>query len=354
MINARSPYIIEIDELNQTGSKINIYLWNGTGSAPAQPQYTLSKPIPASNNTQTTYDVSPYIREYITFASFPNVYNSISNTNTSQWCNVKIERFKLVGGVYSLVSDFTTKAFDGYGFYLDGSNPQDSEVKLREATYYYLYDSTATLSTDTLKRAGQITIDGVQDWYVQYTNLNSGLVQQAVFVDSRVKNVYRVYPTWYADGNKVELFSDTNVLQWTGYFRPITECKYTPVVIDFINKYGAWSREFFFKASFDTFETDSKKYNLLQSDLVNYDELEGQRRQFNTNGKESIRVNTGWVYEDWNNVLKEIMLSERILIDNKPATIKTTSTEFNKNINMNLINYTLEFEFAYNSINNVV
>ena len=47
---SRSPYIFEVDDATQTGSKIELYLWN-TGSQPASPQYTLSKLIPASNNT---------------------------------------------------------------------------------------------------------------------------------------------------------------------------------------------------------------------------------------------------------------------------------------------------------------
>jgi hypothetical protein len=48
------------------------------------------------------------------------------------------------------------------------------------------------------------------------------------------------------------------------------------------------------------------------------------------------------------------MLSERILINNYPATLKTQSTELFKNINQKTINYQLEFEFAYNVINNVI
>ena len=42
---ARSPHIIEIAETGQTGSKIELFLWN-TGSQPTDPQYILSKRIP--------------------------------------------------------------------------------------------------------------------------------------------------------------------------------------------------------------------------------------------------------------------------------------------------------------------
>ena len=40
-INARSPYIIEIDEALQIETKIEIFLWNGTGTVPAAAAYVL-------------------------------------------------------------------------------------------------------------------------------------------------------------------------------------------------------------------------------------------------------------------------------------------------------------------------
>jgi hypothetical protein len=39
-INARSPYIITINEALQIETKIEIFLWNGTGSVPTAPLLT--------------------------------------------------------------------------------------------------------------------------------------------------------------------------------------------------------------------------------------------------------------------------------------------------------------------------
>ena len=69
---SRSPYIIEIDEPLQTGSKIELFLWN-TGSVPASPQYTLDKLIPASNSTATYYNISPYVREYFDLTKWSDI-----------------------------------------------------------------------------------------------------------------------------------------------------------------------------------------------------------------------------------------------------------------------------------------
>ena len=51
---ARSPYIVEIAETGQEGSKVELFLWNA-GGQPSTPQYTLSKLIPASNKIETYY-----------------------------------------------------------------------------------------------------------------------------------------------------------------------------------------------------------------------------------------------------------------------------------------------------------
>jgi hypothetical protein len=48
------------------------------------------------------------------------------------------------------------------------------------------------------------------------------------------------------------------------------------------------------------------------------------------------------------------MLSEKVLIDGYPCKLKTKSTELFKHINTKMINYSLEFEFNYNLINDVV
>jgi hypothetical protein len=48
------------------------------------------------------------------------------------------------------------------------------------------------------------------------------------------------------------------------------------------------------------------------------------------------------------------MLSERILIDEKAAKLNTKSVDLKKSINSNMINYEMEFEFAFDTINSVV
>jgi len=352
-IFTRSPYIIRIAESGQNGSKVELFISNTT-TFTGTPQYTLSKLIPASNNIETLYDISSYIQEYISHDACSTSGDSQVVTPTNQYANVRVKRYKLVGSTYSATAtdaQVDYKAFNGYGYYEDNVNFDLGDYGLNGfPSHYYL----------PTQYAGKIRINVGANFTVRYTNLVTNV--QTTLVLGATANVFdipRVRTANVNDGNTVEILNASSVSQEAYTFLPIEECKYTPVIIDFVNRYGAWQREFFFKASNDNFSVENTEYNLMQtftttSGVTTYNALEGQRETFNTNGKKSIKVNTGWVYENWKDVLKEIMLSERILINDKPAKINTKSTELFKSINTKQINYTLDFEFTYDVINSVI
>ena len=340
-IFARSPYLIRIAEGGQSGSKVELFLANGsfTGS----PQYTLSKLIPASGNIETLYDISPYIREYIRFASCSAGGNAAATNPITERVNVRVKRYKLVTSTYTLLDTTDYIAFDGSTYYESGYNFDLGDYGLDAGSYYY----------NPTSDAGKIRVTTGASFTARYTNLSTAVVT-SLAVASSTFDIPRVRTANVNEGNKVEILNGASAVQATWYFYPLEECKYTPVIIDFVNKYGAWQREFFFKASTDNFSVENTEYNLLQTNSYNYNTLEGQRKVFNANGKKSIKVNTGWVAEAWSEVLKQIMLSERILIDSKPAKINSKSTELFKHINTKQINYSLDFEFAYDVINSVI
>lgn len=430
-IFVRSPFIISVNEASQIGSKIEIYLWNGTGAAPSTPQYTLSKAIPSSTNSNTEYDISPYVREYLSHsapqAPAVGTFTSLAST---QWCNVKVQAFKLIGTTYTLVATHERYAFDGYSFYESGYNLDHGRFLLEQKEYFYNEDAayagevsaylninefvryvdestTTTITGVTLNinGLGEVTTLTKTGRYIllpgellRFTYVNV-LGQSRTWVGTVLTCVYsagantttitpdfggtpvetdgltltnRVVTTldsayyqvpaskWHTiariSGTKNTLqilaLNYTKLAEWD--FTPICEAKYTPVTIDFINKYGAWQREFFFKASKSTLAIESSDYNVMQSSATSYDVLQGQKRTFNSNARETISVNSGYVNEDFSSNIKQLIMSERVLVDNKPAICKTKSLEIQKNINNHMINYSLEFEFAYNTINNVI
>ena len=344
-IFARSPYLIRIAESGQNGSKVELFLSATTFSG--SPQYTLSKLIPASNDVETLYDISPYIREYISFTTPSEPTTSVTNP-TNERVNVRVKRYKLVGSTYTLLNTVDYIAFDGYTYYETGYNYDLGDYGLEEGNYYYW---------EGHEYAGQIRAITGASFTAKYTSFHPTPTVTSIAISSGTYDIARVLNANLSVGNKVEILNSALAVQKTYYFYPQDECKYTPVRIEFINRYGAWQTEYFFKLSNDTFSFENTEYNLLQTNSYNYSFNEGQRKTFNTNGKKSIKVNTGWVAETWNETLKQIMLSERILIldgSYLPVKINTKSTELFKHINTKQINYSLEFEFAFDVINSVI
>jgi len=342
-IFARSPFIVKIAETTptpQNGSKLELFLYNGS-IVPNLPTYTLSKLIPSPTNIATLYDISPYIREFIKFTSC-SASGNVTTTPGIEKVNVQIKKYRLNGATYTQVgSPLGYVAFDGYTYYEQGANFDLGNIALDEGTYYY----------NPTSDAGKIQFTNAG---ARYRNLTTNAIVTTIAVASTTRDARRVDTTLQQLGNKVEIIDSGNNVLRTFNFLPMDECRYTPVIIDFVNRYGAWQREFFYKASNDTIEVQNTNYNLMQTDSFAFNIFEGQKQTFNTNGSKKIKVNTGWVNESWKEVLKQIMLSEKILIDNKPSKINTKSTELFKKVNTKQINYTLEFEFAFDIINSVI
>lgn len=346
-INARSPYVVTINETGQIETKLQIFLWNGTGSMPASPAYTLSKKIPSSNNPATYYDVSPYIREYIDHDTLQTITNVFTATPSAQWCNVGLKLFKKITTSFVQVGSTQTHfGVDGYGYYEEGYNPALGNYLLSSGTYTYNYDLSGEY--------GWLTLYTGSGNSAKYTNLSTGATTTTGLTNNVWRDIPRVLSTYAAVGNKLEIIDGSAAVLFTATFQPKIECKYTPVQLDFVNKFGAWQREWFFKASNDSLAVENTEYNLMPSRYPNYSTLEGQRQVFNANGKKMIRVNTDWVNESFKEVITQLMLSERILINKMPAKLNTKNTELFKSINTKLINYQLEFEFAYDVINSIV
>jgi hypothetical protein len=77
-------------------------------------------------------------------------------------------------------------------------------------------------------------------------------------------------------------------------------------------------------------------------------------------GSESVVLNTGFVDESYNEVIRQLMLSEQIwmtkLTDEElvlPLKARTQSLQYKKHVNDKLVNYTIEFDMAFDKINNI-
>ena len=358
---ARSPHIIEIAETGQEGSKVELFL--GTDIGTSTPTYTLSKLIPASNKIETYYNISPYIREYFNFTHWQNATGLAYDIDTSTDFEVdyELQKYKLVGGTYTPVGSLIQDSFvDGFGYYEDGYNPSAPSVLLDEGTYLYNYDSTISTGQNNGTWGSfdiQINIGDV----VRYTDLVTGSSFDFTATTAGLKSFARIYLTYAANGNKVEWLAGGTLIKWTAYFKPQCEPKYQPVVVDFVNRYGSWSRIFFQKAKKRSIQVKGNEYKFNPKTLPYVSENIRQNQEFNINGRESIKLNTGWVNDGYAEYLKQMMLSEKLVLcdyenntDYAPVKVKIKSLQKQTGLNDGMMNYTLEFEFAYDMINTVI
>ena len=79
--------------------------------------------------------------------------------------------------------------------------------------------------------------------------------------------------------------------------------------------------------------------------------------RFNVQGRTSVSASSGYIGESENEVIKQLLLSERVwLVDNytyTPINIKTSSMTFKTRQRERLINYDISFEMSYNEVNNI-
>jgi hypothetical protein len=374
---ARTPFLVQVNEAGQTGSKVELFI-SLTSTFPASPTYTLEKNNPSSTNNLTRYNVSPFVREFIsnTYQNIRTLTSPATLTPSGASAYIQIKRYKNVSGTYTLIDTRTYRSFDGYRAYTDSGGlavlPWNNEITTYNSAFplfqypsgmvfYYPQTSSASVPSGLLSPGYFTAFIGISA-YVKYISLANPALTETTNIDA-VNQRYCDLPcvwqspsfpntNYYAGGNIVEFYSPSDVLLQSFTFKPLAECRYTPVTIDFINKSGGWQRVFFFKASIDKITTTSEDYNFLTAvPTVNqWTVSDGQTRQMNRNARRKITVNSGSVDENFKFIIEQLMLSERIMVNNLPAKILTNDVELFKIVNKKDLNYTLDFEFAYDEV----
>ena len=142
----------------------------------------------------------------------------------------------------------------------------------------------------------------------------------------------------------------------------LDECKYEPKKVSFINRWGALQDLWFFKKSVESMnvEKESYKSNILGYDGT-YSTSNHVNRDFNVVGKESVTLSSGFLDEEYNKVFKEMMLSEKVWITNitesgeqvLPINVKTGEITYKTSLNDKLVQYTIQFDKSFDTINNI-
>lgn len=395
IINTRSPFFITVDEINQVGSKIELFIYDGAGTITATPTYTLSKKISSFTQTANIYNISSFIQEYVV---------NVASTLAVVYANVVVKVYKETSAnVYALSRTETYVAVNGYNDYAEGVNKINTNEIITvladntKTLYYYrtsvlpyvnlFVDSVLgdVLELNYRDARGRNLVNTVliaEGDASQLQMLKIPLSTNSIKYDeantleikhtsgsAQIQNIINAFKTRVAsDGgnfeaesnltlilNNIKGIPDSPVTILTFNYNVVALCeiKYTPVVCSFINQKGGWEFLTFFKAQSESMSIENTSFR-LNSASINYDPLTGQTKNFNTNGSKPIKLNTGWIEQIQNKTIEELMLSETILLDNKPFSLATKQLAFKTDLVDKNINYTIDFTPNFELINNVV
>jgi len=352
IVQVRSPFIIEVNETGQTGSKIELFIWNKGDTEPTVPNYVMSKDIPSASQIANYYNISNFLSEFIDNTNAVKTTN-VSNESNADWCLFKVKRYYF-DDIYILLDTISYVGLNGFTKYTDGK--QDAIVansyllqnqNIINTWYKPVTPGYFNLLIDTTSNEYQIIYEILGSSYIYYVpttgtvNLLKVPYSDANLEDPEIACKITVY-------NVGDDYDDYVINT-----QPIEECKYTPVECTFINSFGGWQFLTFFKAQSNSINVKGSEYNLLP-DNIDYNVYKGQSQAFNINGTKSVKLNTGWVAENYNELIHDLLLSETVLLDNKPAKVKNKSFEYKTDLKDKNINFEIEFEYAFNIINDVV
>jgi hypothetical protein len=332
----RSPYFIQINESNQLGSKVELYLYSKSDGVPILPTYTLSKKIASSTQRENTYNISNYAKEFI------NPIKTYTTTVPAEedeltWCYCTVKRYtELTLNNFTLLSTETFVCLNGYTEYIDGYNNDDDE------------DVLPLFNTSIKKYVKNYTSSYVNVFFEDGNyDVDNGTTVETFSVSEA--SMYRIL----ISSNFIQINKDGfgTLIEFNA--EELCEPKYTPVVCTFINRFGGWEFLTFFKANKTSIDVEYKKFD-LSPENVNYNRYLGVSKTFNQQGKQKITCNTGWVDENYFDLIQDLLLSQTVLLDNIPVIVKSQSSDKKTYLREKNINYTIDFEYAYGLINDVI
>lgn len=370
-INARSPYYITIGVnptvANLTQVDMELYVYTGTQTTDRTNLFTLTS-FAISN--VVTFEISEIVRDYIL-----NTFDGDYATD-NVWVDFRTTSY--IQGSAQTPSAYTQLiGFDSYGFYEDGANPQNDSGLLQSNTKVVkLDDAPATIPVYTeITNRVSYELDGELIYTKAITDSNES-DEQIEYVSNTINGSDEFEDRVIQDGgtfegsscldqfaNEFTLFdfdtiyidTDDEVIKLT--VDNIEECKYDPYKITFVNKFGALQDLWFFKRTNEALTT--KTENFKRNIIVNgaYDTSRHQQKILTKNGSEKLTLNTGFYPEEYNEVFKQMQLSEDCWIEinsqTLPINVSSSSLNYKTHLNDKLINYTIEIDFAFDTINNI-
>ena len=384
IINARSPFFIKVSDSNLQEATLKLYIYEGakdTTPDAADLKYTITKSEIEENN-YVVFEIAELVRDYVD-VEYDGEYDSYC-----VWVNAVVTATDENGVAISsptITPDNSNQfiATEGYGYFEEGMNPEPSRSLFQSNLIAYRPEdgsinipifaegtnSLAFYNNGELVRTQVISDDDNTNQKIQYIassgNSDSATYKERVLEDGgtfedsvclqRFLNSIDVGAfdeVWVNDDTQTQIIKVKTL-----------ECsKYEPVRVTFVNKFGALQDIWFDKKSTESVRTKTESYNASVVDFANfnYNTSAHQMRTLNLMGNERITLNTGFIDDSYNEVIRQLMLSEQIwmtrLTDEElilPLKARTQSLQYRTHVNDRLVNYTIEFDMAFDKINSI-
>jgi hypothetical protein len=345
-INVRSPYFINLATTNLTSAKLELDIYTGEANTDWQdaPQYTLNS---TAINAKVNFEIAELIKDYITAlfdGSFPT-----PPVTTSEATTIYVD-YRVTETINTTpqtpVDVLGNRAFYGYGYFEDGANPVLDKFVLQSNTRILKNtNETVTIPVDN-------TIATSLIWKYQGSSVSTVSIPAQDNIQDQITYVTNT-GNFNVDQAEISTGAKTTTINIQSY----EKCKYTPIKLTFINKFGAYQEIWMFANSILSMATTEERYksNILTNGT--YNTYNPQIKLLTKNSNQTLKLNSDYYPESYNEVFRQLFLSEKVWIDyegqtlgvnieNKQITYKTSLTD-------SLINYTIDVSFAFDTINNI-
>ena len=384
-INVRSPFFIKATPSSGTISKavLSLFVYDGIfttnkGSA----VYTVEK-TPLTGNNFVVFEISELVRDYLDI-EFSGDYESTSSPEIDpvRWVEADIVITKTDASTENANSHYV--AFDGYGYFEEEVNPELSRTLLQSNKTIFRVDDFNTRvpvftedtssvsflnnnevvrtvaissSTNTNAQVKYVDVFGNDqlDTYKERVLAEGGTFEDNTLLDDFLDSI----DAGEVDEVYINSASGTEVLK----VKTFSCSKYEPVKITFVNKFGVLQDLFFTLKSVESTEVTSENYkrSIFSESTLSYKTYQHQKQLFQTNGNDRIVLNTDYLNDDNNQVIEELMLSEQHWMTRitdaqeliTPVIPRTKSVTYKTSVNDRLTQYTIEFDMAFDKINNI-
>ena len=346
-INVRSPYFIKLATPNLTTAKLEIKIYTGvanttwTGSI----QYTLNS---TAVSAKVNFEISELVKDYIQTefnGSFPSTPVTITEATT---INVDYRTTEtLSSGSPVVTTVFGERAFYGYGYFEEGANPSFDTTFSLQSNTRILKNTNATVT---------IPVDNTIATSLVWKYQGSTVSTISIAAETKIENqITYVTNTGNFNVDQAEIIAGVKSL--TININSYEKCKYTPLKLTFINKFGAYQEIWMFANSILKMSTSEERYksNILTNGT--YNTYDPQIKLLTKNANQALTLNSDFYPESYNEIFRQLFLSEKVWINYKGQTlginIENKQITYKTSLTDSLINYTVDVSFAFDTINNI-